>query len=402
MSELKLRGSYGETGTQPIANFGSRGLIGPGANYLDQGGLALTQLANPNLKWERTRTANAGIDIGFLENRFYVSADVYQRTTDDLLLAQRLTSDTGFLSYSANIGGLENKGVEFALTTVNFRNEGTGFNWETNFNISFNRNKVTKLSDVAATGQASGFASRLKVGEPLGAFFGYRVDGIFQTQEEINQLDAEARRRTGVATSRYQLAATRPGDIKFRDLNGDGRITADDQDIIGNAQPKYFGGITNTFRYMGFDLSAFVQYNVGNEIYNAARENSEGMGTSFGQNVAVLNRWTPTNTNTNIPRAVQGDPNQNTRRSDRYLEDGSFARIKNLTLGYTLPTALATRAHIRTIRVYAQAQNLVTFTNYSGLDPEVSTFSGSNVSLGTDFFTFPQARTITGGITLGF
>jgi hypothetical protein len=198
------------------------------------------------------------------------------------------------------------------------------------------------------------------------------------------------------------VAATRPGDIKFRDLNGDGRITADDQDIIGNAQPKYFGGITNTFRYMGFDLSAFVQYNVGNEIYNAARENSEGMGTSFGQNVAVLNRWTPTNTNTNIPRAVQGDPNQNTRRSDRYLEDGSFARIKNLTLGYTLPTALATRAHIRTIRVYAQAQNLVTFTNYSGLDPEVSTFSGSNVSLGTDFFTFPQARTITGGITLGF
>ncbi|OGX82377.1 hypothetical protein BEN48_05380 [Hymenobacter glacialis] len=402
MSELKVRGSYGETGNQPTANFGSRGLIGPGANYLDQGGLALTQLANPDLKWERTRQANAGIDFGFLQNRFYVSADIYQRKTDDLLLNQRLGADTGFTGYSANIGNIENKGIEFALTTLNFRNEGTGFNWETNFNISFNRNKVTKLSDLAATGQAAGFASRLIVGQPLGAFYGYRVDRIFQTQEEINQLDTEAQAKTNTTTARYQSVNTRPGDIKFKDLNGDGRITADDQEIMGNAQPKFLGGLTNTFRYMGFDLSAFLQYNVGNKVYNNSKAFTQGMSTTYSQDVEVLNRWTPTNTNTDIPRAVFGDPNQNNRTSDRFLEDGSYARLKSLTLGYTLPTALATRAHIRTIRIYAQAQNLVTFTNYSGLDPEVSTFSGTNTSLGTDFFTYPQARTITGGVTLGF
>jgi TonB-linked SusC/RagA family outer membrane protein len=396
VSELKLRGSYGETGNQPTANFGSRGLISPSFNYLNQGGLALNQLANPNLKWERTRQTNVGFDLGFLQNRLYISVDAYQRKTDDLLLTQRLTSDTGFTGYSANVGNIENKGLEFALTTVNLRNEGTGFNWETNFNISFNRNKVTKLSDPSITGVAAGFASRLITGQPLGAFYGYRVDKIFQTQEEIDALN-----RTS-STGLYQAALTRPGDIKFRDLNNDGRITADDQEIIGNAQPKFFGGITNTVRFMNFDLSVLFQFNVGNKIYNSAASNTQGMSTDYGQDAAVLNRWTPTNTNTNIPRAVFGDPNTNARNSDRFLENGSYGRFKNVTLGYTFPTALTTRAHIRTLRIYAQAQNLVTFTSYSGLDPEVSSFSASNTALGTDFFTFPQARVITGGITLGF
>jgi TonB-linked SusC/RagA family outer membrane protein len=402
LSELKIRGSYGETGNQPVGNFGSRGLINPGNNYLDQGGLAPGQLANPGLKWERTRQTDIGMDFGFLDNRFYVSADIYLRKTDNLLLAQRLPADTGYLSYSANIGNIENKGLELALTTINFRNEGTGFNWETNFNISFNRNLVTKLSDPSTIGSAAGFASRLIVGQPLGAFYGYRVDHIFQTQDEISALDAAAKTATGSATATYQSTLTRPGDIMFKDLNGDGRVTAADQEIIGNAQPKFYGGITNTFRFMNFDLSALLQYNVGGKIYNSAASNTQGMSTSYGQDAVVLNRWTPTNTNTNIPRAVYGDPNTNTRNSDRFLENGSYARFKTVTLGYTLPTDLATRIHVRTVRIYAQAQNLVTFTSYSGLDPEVNTFSGTNTALGTDFFTFPQARTITGGITLGF
>jgi hypothetical protein len=368
----------------------------PGSNYLNQGGLALSQLANPNLKWERTRATNIGFDLGFIQNRVYLSVDLYKRKTDDLLLTQRLGADTGFTGYSANVGNMENKGLEVALTTINLRNEGTGFNWETNFNISFNRNKVTKLSDPSITGVASGFASRLIVNQPLGAFYGYRVEKIFQTQEEIDALN-----RTS-STGLYQASLTRPGDIKFRDLNNDGRITADDQEIIGNAQPKFFGGINNTVRFMNFDLSVLFQYNVGNKIYNSAASNTQGMSTDYGQDVAVLNRWTPTNTNTNIPRAVFGDPNTNARNSDRFLEDGSYGRFKTVTLGYTFTSALATRAHIRSLRIYAQAQNLVTFTKYSGLDPEVNSFSISNTALGTDFFTFPQARTITGGITLGF
>ncbi|MDB5234279.1 MAG: TonB-dependent receptor [Hymenobacter sp.] len=407
LSELKFRGSYGETGNQPSANFGARGLINPGFNYLDQGGLVLNQLANPDLKWERTKQTNVGVDFGFLQNRFYISADVYQRKTDDLLLAQRLPADAGILSYSSNIGNIQNKGIEFALTTINFRNEGTGFNWETNFNLSINRNEVTKLSDTSPTGSAQGFGSRLLVGQPLGAFYGYRVDHIFQTQEEINALDAAARRATGVPTSTYQSTLTKPGDIMFKDISGpngkpDGRITTDDQEVIGNAQPKFIGGLTNTVRFMNFDLTAFLQFNVGNKILNTGKSYTQGMSTTYSQDVEVLNRWTPNNPNTDVPRAVYGDPNQNNRNSDRFLEDGSYARFKNVTLGYTLPSALATRAHLRTVRIYASSQNLFTFTKYSGLDPEVSTFSGSNTSPGTDFFTFPQARTITGGITLGF
>lgn len=396
VSELKLRGSYGETGNQPTANFGALGLLSPGYNYLNQGGLALSQLANPNLKWERTRQTDIGFDLGFIDNRVYVSFDVYLRKTDDLLLNQRLTTDTGFSGYSANVGSLQNKGLEVALTTVNMRNEGTGFNWETNFNLSFNRNLVLALSDPSVTGVASGFASRLKVGEPLGAFYGYRVERIFQTQDEINALN------TASSTGFYQTSLTRPGDIKFRDLNGDGRITADDQEIIGNAQPKFYGGITNTVRFMNFDLSVLFQFSVGNKVFNASATNTQGMSTTYGQDAVVLNRWTTTNTNTSVPRAVYGDPNQNARYSDRFLEDGSYGRFKNVVLGYTLPASLTARAHIRALRIYVQSQNLVTFTKYSGLDPEVSSFSSSSTALGTDFFTFPQARTITGGVTLGF
>jgi TonB-linked SusC/RagA family outer membrane protein len=410
LSELKVRGSYGETGNQNIGNFASRGLISPGYNYLDQGGLVLSQLANPDLRWERTRASNIGVDLAFLDNRIYLSADIYKRKTDDLLLAQNIVSDLGFYSYNSNVGSIENKGLELALTTVNFRSQDNGFSWESNLNISFNRNMVTAIADPSPTGVAYGFASRLKVGEPLGAFYGYRVDHIFQTQEEINVLDAAAKAAAqaagksaaDVASATYQTTLTRPGDIKFKDLNGDGVVNSADQEIIGNAQPKYYGGFSNTFRFKGFDLSALLQYNVGNQIYNSAKSNTQGMSTSYGQDVAVLNRWTPTNTNTDIPRAVYNDPNTNNRNSDRFLESGSFARLKTVTFGYTLPTDLISRLHLRTVRIYAQAQNLVTFTKYSGLDPEVSTFSGSNVSLGTDFFTYPQARTITGGITLGF
>ncbi len=402
VSDIKLRASYGETGNQAIANFASRGLINTGANFDQVGGLAIGQLENPNLKWERTITANIGADIGLLDNRLYLAIDAYNRDTRDLLLARQVVGSSGYLSYQENIGNMNNRGVELALNTVNVRAEGDGgFNWETNFNIAFNRNEVTKLVD-GDKGTPVGFASWLEVGQPIGAFRGYRTDGLFQAQEEINALDAIAQQKTGIATARYQSSLTRPGDVKFRDLNGDGRITGADQEIMGNAQPKFFGGLTNTVRFKGFDLSAFIQYSYGNKIYNNNISFAQGMNSVFGQDAAVLNRWTPTNTNTDIPRAVYGDPNSNRRVSDRFIEDGSYARLKNLTLGYSLPKTLSQRAHLSTVRVYVQGQNLFTATDYSGLDPEVNTFSGSNTALGTDFLTFPQARTITGGISLGF
>lgn len=410
ISELKLRGSYGQTGNQPTSNFGARGLIGVGYNYLDQGGLATSQLANPDLKWERTSATDIGLDFGFLQNRIYVSTDVYYRHTTDLLLPQSLTYDTGFTSYSANVGSMENKGLEVALTTINMQNEGDGFNWSTNFNISFNRNKVLDIANPSPTGLPQGFASRLQAGQPLGAFYGYVVDHIFQSQDEINALNAALRTKTGSANATYQSTATRPGDIMFKDVNGDGVITADDQQIIGSAQPKYYGGITNTFRFKGFDLNVLFQYNIGNQIYNSSRSYTEGMSTTYSADVTVLNRWTTTNTNTDIPRAVLGDPNNNNRTSTRFLEDGSYGRFKTVTLGYALPASVINRFHVRTLRVYVQAQNLVTFTKYKGLDPEVNTYGSGggastttyNTALGTDFFTYPQSRTLTGGVTLGF
>ena len=403
-SELKLRASYGETGNSNIGNFASRALISPGFNYLNIGGLAFNQLANSDLKWERTAQYNAGIDIGFFTNRLYLSADVYQRKTTDLLLNAPLTSDTGFLSYQKNIGSLENKGIEIALNTINIRSaEERGFSWETNFNWTLNRNRITSLVDNNPI--AAGFASRIAVDQPLGAFYGYRVDHVFRSQEEVNAANAQAVQKFG-AGSVYQNTTTAPGDIKFKDIDGDGRITAADQEYLGSAQPKYYGGITNTFHFMGFDLSALFQYTVGNKIFNSNIQFAQGMNGVFGQDAAVLNRWTPTNTETNIPRAVYGDPSNNRRVSDRFLEDGSFGRIKLVSLGYNLPKSAISYAHLNSARIYVQAQNLVTFTKYSGLDPEVNTFSGTgqgaNASIGTDFLTYPQARTITGGVTLGF
>lgn len=414
VSEFKIRASYGQTGNSNIANFASRGLISPGANYLGLGGLYTSQLANPNLKWERTEGYNLGLDLGFLQNRLYVSSDVYLRKTTDLLLNQPLPSDVGFTSFYSNVGALQNKGVEVAITTINMRSEDPrGFNWETNFNWTLNRNRITKLVDENPI--SAGFASRIQKDQPLGAFYGYRTDGIFQTQDEISALNGAAVAKFGTGAV-FQNTTTSPGDVRYRDIDGDGRITSSDQEILGNAQPKYFGGITNTVRFLGFDLSVLFQYNIGNKIYNNNISFAQGMNGVFGQDAAVLNRWTTTNTNTNIPRAVYGDPSNNRRVSDRFIEDGSYGRFKVVTLGYNLPKTLTTKAHITTARIYVQAQNLVTFTKYSGLDPEVNTFSAAsvntpgnagsaqtaNASIGTDFLTYPQARTLTAGVTLGF
>ena len=400
LSDLKLRASYGITGNSEIDDFASLGLVEAGFNYIQQAGLAPTQLSNPSLTWEETAASNIGLDLGFLNNRIALSIDVYNRKTDDLLLARPLVGSSGFTSIQENIGSMENKGLELSLTSYNIEtNNPGGFNWSTIFNLTFNRNKITKL--YGGNPYAAGFASWVQEGEPIGSFRGYRVEGIFQTQEEINSLNEAAQTATGRPTAVYQSSATSPGDIRFQDLNGDGVITGDDQEIIGSAQPKFTGGITNNLSFKGFDLSVFFQFNYGNDIYNNTRAFSEGMNGVFGQTAGVLNRWTPENTDTDVPRAVYGDPNNNRRVSDRWLEDGSYLRLKNMVFGYTLPTTLSDKIRLSSLRVFVSGQNLLTFTDYSGLDPEVNTFSGDNVALGTDFLTYPQARTVTFGVNIG-
>ncbi|MCU0450630.1 MAG: TonB-dependent receptor [Bernardetiaceae bacterium] len=398
VSDLKLRASWGQTGNQEFGNFNYLGLYGSGNNYLQQGGIAPSQLANPDLTWEKADNYNVGLDFGFLDDRFTLSAEYFVRNTLELLLNRQLPLTSGFGSITQNIGSMQNRGWEFTANTTNINSES--FKWTTNFNISFIKNEITSLFNNQPF--AAGFASWVEVGQPIGSFRGFRVDGIFQNQEEINQLNAEARRQSGNPNAVYQAALTSPGDVRFRDLNGDGRITGDDQEILGSAQPRFFGGITNTFSFKGFDLMLFFQFVNGNKIYNNTRAFSEGMNSVFGQTEGILNRWTPTNTNTDVPRAVFGDPNNNRRSSDRFLEDGSFTRLKNLTFGYTLPSSLVAKTKfLRSLRLYMTGQNLLTFTNYKGFDPEVNTFSGSNTALGTDFLTFPQARTITFGVNLG-
>ncbi|MBC6606592.1 TonB-dependent receptor [Hymenobacter sp. BT188] len=401
LNELKLRGGYGETGNFEIGNFASRNLYGVSgdnlANYNQLAGLVPTQIGVSDLTWEKSKEVNVGVDLGFLDSRFMFSANVFRKQADALLLNRQLPLTSGFASVTQNIGSLENKGLELELTSQTIKSEA--FNWTTNFNLSFIRNEVKALVNNAPF--LSGFANRVQVGSPLGSFYGYEVDRIYQTQAEIDADNAAAREAAGRQTVFYQAQGTRPGDIRFRDLNGDGLVTAADQDIIGSAQPKFFGGINNQLSFKGFDLGFFFQFQYGNEIYNSTRSFAEGMNGQFGQLAAVRDRWTATNPSTTMPRAAQGDPNNNRRTSTRFLEDGSYVRLKTLTLGYNIPEGITKLARLQTARIYVSGQNLLTFTDYSGLDPEINTFSGSNTSLGTDFLTFPQARTVQVGINLG-
>jgi TonB-linked SusC/RagA family outer membrane protein len=384
ISDLKFRASYGLTGNQEIGNFGSLGLYGVG-NYIQTGSLVPTQLENADLTWETAKSYNFGFDLGLFDNRLTFTVDGYRRNTEELLLGQPLVGTSGFTSIQKNIGAVKNEGLELGLNAVIVNNKN--FKWDASFNYTKNKNEVSTL--YGGIPFASGFASWVEQGQPLGAFRGYIVDRLFQSAADVS-------------ASPTQSTLTRAGDIKFKDLNGDNVINALDQQIMGQGLPTFFGGLTNNIKYKNFDVSFFFQFSGGNQIYNNTRAFSEGMNGFFGQTTAVLNRWTPTNTNTNVPRAIFGDTPNNRRVSTRWLEDGDFIRLKNANIGYTFSPAFVKRLKLNSLRIYAAGQNIWTKTKYQGLDPEVSTFSDTNTAPGTDFLTFPQARTYTFGINVGF
>jgi len=405
---LALRASYGITGNQPLGNFAARGLFGGGSNYQDLPGIAPSQLANPDLRWEKTSQVNLGADFSVLSDRLAVTLDYYNKQTEDLLVQRPVPRTTGFASIWSNVGSMQNKGLELSLTARLLQSgaAGTGVNWSTTVNLSRNRNEVTALFEDQPIN--SGFANRVDVGEPLGFFYGHVTDGLFQVGDAIcltqtGETAAQRSARCAAAGIAFQSSRTAPGDIRFRDLNSDGIINADDRTKIGDPWPDLEGGISNTLSFRGFDFSAFIQFSRGNEIFNANGLYMSQYG-SFGDNhtIQALQRWTPTNTNATEPRAIDTDPNGNARTSNRFIEDGSFWRLKNVVLGYTLPSSVASRFGYRTARIYVQAQNLVTSTNYSGFDPEVNTTGPSAVARGTDFYTLPQQRTFTFGFNLGF
>ena len=396
-SNLAVRASYGLTGNQQdLGNFSSRGLFGGGTNYNDQPGIAPSQLANPELRWEKTAQWNVGTDFSIMNDKFGFTVDYYNKQTEDLLVARPVPRTTGFNSIWSNVGGMENKGWEVS-TTANWLESPSvrGLRWSTIVSLSRNENTVTELYNDEPFN--TGFGGRVEAGKPLGFFYGHVTDGIFQNQAEV---DAHATQ----TTHSNPLRRTSPGDIRFKDLNGDGVINNNDRQMIGNPWPELEGGITNNLNFRGFDFSAFLQFSLGNDIMNAQQIYMAQYG-SGGDNhtTKAMERWTPTNLGATEPRAVWGDPNVNTRYSDRFVEDGSYWRVKNIVLGYTLPQNLVGRAiRGRSARLYFQAQNLLTFTDYSGFDPEVNSNGNSSTARGMDFYALPQARTLTFGLNLAY
>ncbi|NID09201.1 SusC/RagA family TonB-linked outer membrane protein [Fibrivirga algicola] len=383
ISDLKLRVSYGRTGNQEIPQYRSLAALG-NSNYPVGGvinsGLAPTRISNPNLKWESTDQFDVGIDAAFLSNRIQFTADYYYKKTIDLLLDVAIPNSSGFASALQNVGSTQNKGIEMALNTVNVDRK---FKWRTSANITFNRNKVLNLGgDIERpSGQASPSSQIqnsgiLRVGEPVGIFYGYVSDGLFQTQDQIK--------------ASGQPAAL-PGDRRYKDINGDGLLNANDRTILGYAQPKFFYGFTNNFSYKNFDLSVFFQGVQGNSILNL------NLSSEINNSVPeAKNRWTPTNTNTDVPRTPT-----NGRVVDKLVEDGSFLRLRNVTFGYNLPKNVSTAAHLRSVRLYVSAQNWLTVTKYTGYDPEVSAFGQDNLSIGVDRGSYPVAKTFTFGLNIG-
>jgi TonB-dependent starch-binding outer membrane protein SusC len=398
VSNLALRASYGLTGNQQgIGEYSSLGLFVGGANYGDQAGIAPDQLPNPDLSWEKTTQLNLGGDVAFLDDRLSLSFDWYHKKTTDLLLGRPVPTSTGFGIITENIGSMRNAGVELAARLQVLKSDRPGgFNWTSELNLATNRNRVLELYG----GQPINFDEvRIEEGQPLGVFYTYVMDGIFQSEDEICYDDTGAACGDGVG---FQSPFTLPGDIRFRDVNGDGVINSADRAIVGNPWPDYQGGMTNTLAFRGFDLSVFLQFSQGNDIFNGNRLYTDANGYFFDNpSTRALNRWRPDAPNNTEPRASWFDDNQNRRSSSRFVEDGSYWRIKNAVFGYNVPDRFSSRLGVKGVRLYVQGQNLVTWTDYSGFDPEVNYAGDSNITRGYDFYTLPQARTISFGVNLG-
>jgi TonB-linked SusC/RagA family outer membrane protein len=406
ISTAKVRASFGANGNQEIFPYQRFTRYSTGINYQGSGGaiaggITQTDIGNDKLKWETTQQYNVGLDLGAFNNRLTFTFDAYIKHTKDLLLQVPIPLSTGAggnpSTVLQNIGSVENRGLEFGLVTTNVESKDNSFGWTTSFNISANRNKILDLgqqvgsdgTSTARTIPGTGY-SISQVGQSLGAFYGYVTQGIVQSNAEGQSLPTQNGNR---------LSA---GDQRFADLNGDGVIDPKDQTVIGNPNPKFFGGVTNNFSYKGLELSVFFQGSLGNQIYNQNRQILESQSDPLNQLTTVLNHWTPTNTNTDIPRPVRNDPNGNNRFSNRWLEDGSYVRLKNLTLAYNVPTTFSGKAAIKSLRVYLTTQNLITWTHYSGYDPEVSADPFSSTSFGRDYGVYPQARTYTLGLNANF
>ncbi len=377
VNDAKIRLSLGSTGNQNIGDFSSFGLYALGSNYNFEGrivpGTRPATIGNDNLRWETTDQYDLGLDLTLFNYRINFTMDLYYKYTRDLLVNVDLPLSTGFGSGIQNLGAIENRGLEIMIKSYNYTRKN--LQWTTDFNFSANRNRVLDIGGedqviFAGSIPENGFSVIVQEGLPLGSFYGFRSLGV----------DPET------------------GDLVFEDLDGDGEITDEDRSVIGDANPDFIVGLSNTLTWGSFQLDILFQAVYGNEVLNATRIETEGMFSVKNASAAVLDRWQAPGDISRYPRAIFGDPNRNSRISDRFIEDGSFLRLRTVTLSYTLPESALNRLSIQGLSVYLSGQNLWVWTRYSGYDPEVNRDGGSAISQGIDYGTYPQSRTITAGL----
>ncbi|TPN82771.1 TonB-dependent receptor [Aquimarina algicola] len=408
LNELKFRSSIGLTGQQDFGAYQWRTLFETD-DYGGDPSIILSQLGNDRLKWETTKQFDIGLDFSILNDRISGSFGYYQKDTEDAIFPVITPGNTGVSSVLANVGSTKNTGfeIEFNADIIRARN----FSWNININLTKNANELTKIGDDFKDdeGFAVGFpglgGGRLKEGSPIGLIYGYVSEGIFQQQSEIDNLNANA--EDGV----YQDELTAPGDLRFKDISGpngvpDGKITSEDQTVIGDAQPDFFGGINSTWTYKGFTLAAQFTYSYGNDLFWFSQTRAINFGSPFlaeNKTTEVLNAWTPENP-TNQPRAVYRDPNNNARISSYYVHDASFLRLNTINLRYTFSKEVMKQIDfIDSISIYGIAQNLWTLTDYPGANPQSATLFNNDISgAGRDTNRFPLQKAFTFGINIGF
>ena len=390
INDLKVRAGYGVTGSQAsVGNYSylasyNTSVYPFGISSGNQTALVSSTLANPYIHWEEVAQTNIGFDASLFNSRVMFSFDAYLKETRDMLVKASIPITSGFEDTTTtytNAGKVRNQGIEMSLHTINLTGE---LGWETNLTATYNKNKIKDLnSDVPyyINQINNSYVTMLAKDYPINVFYGYVTDGIFQNQSEVN-------------THAVQPGAE-PGDIRFRDLNNDGVINDSDRTVIGNPNPSWLFSMNNSLSYKGFELSVFLQGIAGNKIYNANNIDNTGMATAYNQTTDVLKRWQGEGTSNSMPRAVFGDPNQNTRVSDRFVENGSYLRLKNITLSYTFPKQWLQKAQIENARLSLSCENVATITGYSGFDPEV----GIN---GIDQNRYPISRTFSLGLNFNF
>jgi TonB-linked SusC/RagA family outer membrane protein len=406
-SNLKLRGSWGITGNQAISPYQSIAAMASGSNYPYNGndatdlGFIISNAPNPNLKWESTTQSNIGIDVAVFRGRLAVTMELYKKTTKNLLLFKTLPGYTGFASILDNVGSVENKGLELEIDGSPLSGS---FKWNSGFTISWNRNKVLDLGETSflayrtsygGYGIRNGFM-QLRVDEPFGQMYGFIYEGTWKTSEQAE------------AAAFGQL----PGDPKYKDVNGDGRINASDMAAMGNAIPDFIFGWTNSLSYKGLELTFLIQGSKGNDIFNQSRIRLEA--PYEGTSIKMLDRWTPDNQDTDVPAFIDQVTRQNaglsskvslgndSGRQSRWVEDGSYIRLKDITLAYSIPRSIFGKIGISRIRAFVSGTNLITLTKYTSYDPEVSAYNGNDAQIGVDLSNYPTARVVTFGIDLTF